>query len=135
MRTSVRNSRRRKLAGPAFTLRAFTTGRLVFSTGLSLAAIALLAFVCQLSVFRSQIVTAQQQPDYQQLKSQAEKLYADGSYARARELYATVSKTGLSPQELRWIEFRLADTEWRAQAGTETAIRRSSKKRRSSSRN
>ena len=121
MRTSVRNSRRRKLTGPAFTLRAFTTGRLVFSTALSLAAIALLAFVCQLSVFRSQTVTAQQQPDYQQLKSQAEKLYADGSYARARELYATVSKTGLSPQELRWVEFRLADTEWRAQAATETS--------------
>jgi len=121
MRTSVRNSRRRKLTGPAFTLRAFTTGRLVFSTALSLAAIALLAFVCQLSVFRSQVVTAQQQPDYQQLKSQAEKFYADGSYARARELYATVSKTGLSPQELRWVEFRLADTEWRAQAATETS--------------
>ncbi|HEX3143294.1 MAG TPA: MG2 domain-containing protein, partial [Pyrinomonadaceae bacterium] len=121
MRTSVRNSRRRKLTGPAFTLRAFTTGRLVFSTALSLAAIALLAFVCQLSVFRSQTVTAQQQPDYQQLKSQAEKLYADGSYARARELYASVSKTGLSPQELRWVEFRLADTEWRAQAATETS--------------
>jgi hypothetical protein len=68
-----------------------------------LAAIALLAFVCQLSAVKSQIVTAQQQPGYQQLKSQAEKLYADGSYARARELYATVSKTGLSPQELRWV--------------------------------
>ena len=121
MRTTVRNSRRRRITETTFTLKAFATGRLIFSTGLSLAAIALLALVCQLSIFSSRAVTAQQQPDYQQLKAQAEKLFADGSYARAHDLYANVSKAGLSPQESRWVEFRLADTEWRAQAATETS--------------
>jgi hypothetical protein len=101
MRTTVRNSRRRRITETTFTLKAFATGRLIFSTGLSLAAIALLALVCQLSIFSSRAVTAQQQPDYQQLKAQAEKLFADGSYARAHDLYANVSKAGLSPQESR----------------------------------
>ena len=62
-----------------------------------------------------------QQADYSKLKSDAEQLYASGSYARANEVYAKVEKTGLSPAEARWVEFRLADTSWRAQAATETA--------------
>ena len=80
----------------------------------------LLAFVFQISNLRSQKVSAQTQ-DYSQTKAQAEKFFADGSYARANQLYATVSKAGLSPEELRWVSFRLADTEWRAQAATETS--------------
>src|ERR1041385_3174027 len=101
MRTTVRNSRRRSITETTFTLKAFATGRLIFSPGVALAAIAVLALVCQLSIFSSRAVTAQQQPDYQQLKAQAEKLFADGSYARAHDLYANVSKAGLSPQESR----------------------------------
>lgn len=61
-----------------------------------------------------------QQPDYSQLRNEAEGQYAQGSYARANELYAKVDKTKLSASESRWVEFRLADTSWRAQAGTQT---------------
>jgi hypothetical protein len=76
--------------------------------------IALFGFLSLLSV-------AAQQPDYSKLKSDAEQFYSSGSYARANELYAQVNKSTLSPAEARWVEFRLADTLWRAQAATETA--------------
>jgi alpha-2-macroglobulin len=82
--------------------------------------LALLALLSQISDFRSQIVTAQQQ-DYQQLKQEAEQFYAAGSYARANETYARVVRNGLSATDVRWVEFRLADTSWRAQAATETS--------------
>ena len=62
-----------------------------------------------------------QQPDYSQLRNEAETQYAQGSYARANDLYAKVDKTKLSASEARWVEFRLADTSWRAQAATETS--------------
>ncbi|HSE16620.1 MAG TPA: alpha-2-macroglobulin family protein [Pyrinomonadaceae bacterium] len=62
-----------------------------------------------------------QQPDYSQLKNDAEAQYAQGSYARANELYSRVDKTKLSPSEARWVEFRLADTAWRAQSATQTS--------------
>ena len=62
-----------------------------------------------------------QQADYAKLKSEAEQFYAAGSYARANEVYGRVDKTGLSTAEARWVEFRIADTLWRAQAGTETS--------------
>lgn len=62
-----------------------------------------------------------QQSDYSQLKNDAEAQYAQGSYARANEIYSRVDKTKLNPTEARWVEFRLADTSWRAQAATETS--------------
>lgn len=62
-----------------------------------------------------------QQSDYGQLRTEAETQYGQGSYARANEIYARVDKTKLSPTDLRWVEFRLADTTWRAQAQTETS--------------
>ena len=62
-----------------------------------------------------------QQPDYARLKAEAETQYAQGSYARANETYARVDKSKLDAAELRWVEFRLADTSWRAQNGSETA--------------
>jgi len=92
----------------------------MFSIAVSVTAIALLAFIFQIAGWETQIVSAQQ-TDYPQLKSQAEKLFADGSYARAHEVYEKISRTGLAPEEVRWVEFRLADTEWRAQAATETS--------------
>ncbi len=58
---------------------------------------------------------------YSQLRADAERSYAQGSYARANELYSQVQKTSLAADESRWVEFRLADTSWRAQAATETA--------------
>jgi uncharacterized protein YfaS (alpha-2-macroglobulin family) len=65
--------------------------------------------------------SAAQQADYSKLKADAEQLYANGSYARANEVYAKVDKAALSIAETRWVEFRLADTSWRSQASTETA--------------
>ncbi|HJY26884.1 MAG TPA: MG2 domain-containing protein, partial [Pyrinomonadaceae bacterium] len=62
-----------------------------------------------------------QQSDYSQLRNDAETQYAQGSYARANELYSKVDKSKLSAAEVRWVEFRLADTSWRAQAGTQTS--------------
>src|SRR5262249_26183363 len=62
-----------------------------------------------------------QQSDYGQLKNDAEAQYAQGSYARANEIYSRVDKSNLNPTESRGVEFRLADTSWRAQAATETA--------------
>ncbi len=62
-----------------------------------------------------------QQPDYSQLKSEAEALYTQGSYARANEIYARVDKAKLAGPDSRWVDFRLADTSWRAQAATETS--------------
>ncbi|HEV7799200.1 MAG TPA: MG2 domain-containing protein [Pyrinomonadaceae bacterium] len=64
---------------------------------------------------------AAQQADYSKLKSDAEQFYASGSYARANEIYARADRHTLSPAEARWVDFRIADTSWRAQAGTETA--------------
>src|SRR6185503_4831517 len=63
---------------------------------------------------------AAQQSDYSQLRTEAEAQYAQGSYARANELYGRVDKSKLSVADSRWVEFRLADTAWRAQAATET---------------
>src|ERR1051325_6676852 len=62
-----------------------------------------------------------QQSDYLQLRNDAEVQYAQRSYARANELYAKVDKSKLSSSESRWVEFRLADTSWRAQAATQTS--------------
>ena len=62
-----------------------------------------------------------QEPDYSQLKNDAEAQYIQGSYARVHELYSKVDRSKLSPFEARWVEFRLADTSWRAQAATQTS--------------
>jgi len=62
-----------------------------------------------------------QQPDYSQLRTEAEAQYAQGSYARANEIYSRVDKTKLGSSDVRWVEFRLADTAWRAQAATQTS--------------
>ncbi len=52
------------------------------------------------------------------LERQAEKLYAEGSYALAHEVYERLAALELPPEVARWVEFRLADTTWRAQAAT-----------------
>jgi uncharacterized protein YfaS (alpha-2-macroglobulin family) len=54
--------------------------------------------------------------DYPTLKHQAEAAYAERSYARAHELYASAKRESLQPDEQRWVRFRLADTTWRAEA-------------------
>jgi uncharacterized protein YfaS (alpha-2-macroglobulin family)/tetratricopeptide (TPR) repeat protein len=59
--------------------------------------------------------------DFESLKADAEKQYADGSYALAHETYAKAPLDDLSLPDKRWVQFRLADTQWRSQAGTQTA--------------
>ena len=59
--------------------------------------------------------------EYEQLKTEAEKEYANGSFNRAHDRYLTAQKLELAANEKRWLAFRLADTKWRAQAQTETA--------------
>jgi uncharacterized protein YfaS (alpha-2-macroglobulin family) len=62
-----------------------------------------------------------QQQTYESLKTDAERLYAEASYSQAREVYLKARAIKLPPGETRWVEFRLADTLWRAQAATQTA--------------
>ncbi|UCD76852.1 MAG: hypothetical protein JSV91_07965 [Phycisphaerales bacterium] len=50
----------------------------------------------------------------------AEKHYAEGSYARAHELYKQLAARPLTDAQKRWVDFRLPDTRWRAQAATRT---------------
>ena len=74
----------------------------------------LLLFGFGLTILRAQT------SDYPNLKSQAEKYYAEGSYARAYELYKKASAMKLSDQESRWVAFRLADSLWRAESATDS---------------
>src|SRR6516164_2847758 len=61
------------------------------------------------------------QPGYQDLKKEAEKFYVEGSYSKAHAIYKQAAVLSLPPSDSRWVSFRLADTEWRAQAATNTA--------------
>jgi uncharacterized protein YfaS (alpha-2-macroglobulin family) len=71
------------------------------------------------SILLLNVVT--QQAEYSQLKADAEAQYSQGSYARANEIYSRVDKSKLSAPEVRWVEFRLADTTWRGEAATQTS--------------
>ena len=66
-------------------------------------------------------VYARQQPDYRQLRAEAERLYAEASYAQSRDLYEKAAALKLPAADARWVQFRLADTSWRAEAATETS--------------
>ena len=55
-----------------------------------------------------------QSDDYSTNKAAAEKFYADGSYAKAHEIYASMDVASLPAGETRWVAFRLADTQWRS---------------------
>jgi uncharacterized protein YfaS (alpha-2-macroglobulin family) len=61
------------------------------------------------------------QPNYQELKKEAEKYYVEGSYSKAYAIYKQAAGLSLPPSDSRWVSFRLADTEWRAQAATNIA--------------
>lgn len=54
-----------------------------------------------------------QEPAYEQLKADAERHYAEKSYARAHDLYQQAQKAGVPEPEQRWVQYRLADTSWR----------------------
>src|SRR5207244_280637 len=96
-------------------MKIISTLRTAFSLALTIASVSVLALLLHVSHFRSQIVFAQQS-DYSQVRAEAEQAYASGSYARANEIYSNVNKVRLPPAEARWVEFRLADPSWRAQA-------------------
>lgn len=67
-------------------------------------------------------VGASAQPaDYTGITNQAEKFFAEGSYAKAHDLYTQAKGLKLTAQQERWVDFRLADTLWRSQAATQTA--------------
>nr|MBP9902061.1 alpha-2-macroglobulin [Verrucomicrobiota bacterium] len=60
-------------------------------------------------------------PEYETLKAEAEKLYADKSFAKAHELYSrAMVMSNLTSNAARWVWFRNYDTQWRSQAGTQT---------------
>lgn len=60
--------------------------------------------------------------DYVRLKTEAEKFYAEKSFAKAHELYArAMVMSNLPASEARWVFFRNADTLWRSQFATQTA--------------
>src|SRR5688500_19952817 len=64
---------------------------------------------------------AAHQSDYSQLRTAAETEYSQRSYQRAYDLYAQIDKSKLTASELRWVEFRLADTLWRADVATQSS--------------
>ena len=53
--------------------------------------------------------------------TRAEALFAEGSYALAREQYEALEKSSLSEADARWVEFRLADCGWRAAAASQSS--------------
>src|SRR5262245_12223077 len=60
--------------------------------------------------------------EYVRLKTDAEKFYAEKSFAKAHELYSrAMAMSNITSNEARWVFFRNADTLWRAQAATQTA--------------
>ena len=72
-----------------------------------------LALVAATSVFAQ---------SYESLKAEAEKFYAEKSFAKAHELYVRAAEmSNISSNEARWVFFRKADTLWRSQFATETS--------------
>src|SRR5262245_35103423 len=57
--------------------------------------------------------------EYESRKADAEKFFTEGSFAKAREVYASLILTNLLAADQRWVQFRLADTPWRPQAATQ----------------
>ncbi len=58
--------------------------------------------------------------DFETRKAEAEKLYTEKSFSLVHEAYLKIDRSNLAAAEMRWIDFRLADTLWRAQAATNT---------------
>ena len=58
--------------------------------------------------------------DYSKIQPEAERLYSNGSFQGAHDLYEKVDRKDLSKDAIRWVEFRIADTDWRSQAASKT---------------
>ncbi|HKO02815.1 MAG TPA: hypothetical protein VJ032_14035, partial [Thermoanaerobaculia bacterium] len=55
---------------------------------------------------------------FETIRAEAEARYAEKSFARAHELYEAAAKLELAPADRRWVDLRLADTTWRADAAS-----------------
>ena len=55
---------------------------------------------------------------YGLLKEQGESYFQKESFAKSHQVYLKAQKLDLSPPDKRWVDFRVADTQWRSQAGT-----------------
>ncbi len=78
-------------------------------------------FATLLLVLTCGLLAAAAAAEYDDIKARAEQLYAEKSYALALELYEKAAQMEISPEARRWVQFRIADTMWRAQAATETS--------------
>lgn len=78
------------------------------------------SFIFTSTIFASLFASFTQIPDYEKLKAEAEKLYGEKSFSLAHEAYLKIDRSKLPATEIRWLEFRLADTLWRGQAATNT---------------
>lgn len=83
------------------------------------------AFVIALAVLAPMLFVpvdaSAQSPQYATLRADAERLFAEGSYARSREIYLQAKTLTLPAADTRWVEFRLADTLWRSESATPSA--------------
>jgi uncharacterized protein YfaS (alpha-2-macroglobulin family) len=77
----------------------------------------ILLVACPISLFAAAAPPA----DYSLRRAEAEKLFADGSFAKAGEIYRSINFTNLPPAEARWVQFRRADAQWRSEAATQQA--------------
>lgn len=64
------------------------------------------------------LTAAAPQDSYQRLKAEAEREYAEKSFRRAHEIYEQAAKLTLPEDERRWVDLRMADTAWRADAAS-----------------
>src|SRR6185503_3104386 len=53
--------------------------------------------------------------DYESDKTAAEQFFTDKSFAKAQDAYAKIDVSKLPADDARWVVFRMADTQWRAQ--------------------
>ncbi|MEW5978379.1 MAG: alpha-2-macroglobulin family protein [Acidobacteriota bacterium] len=83
--------------------------------------ISALAVVTILSVLLLAVPTPQVTPDFERARTEADRLYSEGSFSLARSAYQQALAVAERAADKRWISFRLADAQWRAQAGTQTA--------------
>lgn len=52
--------------------------------------------------------------EFEKMNPEAERLYAEKSFAQAHATYEAMDVSKLSAEERRWVEFRRADTLWRS---------------------
>jgi uncharacterized protein YfaS (alpha-2-macroglobulin family) len=58
--------------------------------------------------------------EYERIRSEAESYFAEASYSRAHRSYLEADALALTPEQSRWVDFRLADTRWRGAAASAT---------------